>query len=86
MFKHEKRKFLADSKIQSFYILLYFGWHNVSLKYYNLDFIGLLLLKNLWNNVYAKLSYLSAGILNDKSAFFSGHRYLLKVRLIPINC
>ena len=33
-----------------------------------LDFIGLLLLKKRLTSVYAKVSYLSAGILNDKSA------------------
>ena len=34
-----------------------------------LYFIGLLLLKKCLNSVYAKTSYLPAGILNDKSAF-----------------
>ena len=34
-----------------------------------LDFIGLLLLKKRLNSVYAKVSYLSVEILNDKSAF-----------------
>ena len=34
-----------------------------------LDFIVLLLLKKRLNSVYAKVSYLSAGILNDKLAF-----------------
>ena len=38
MFEHEKRQFLANSEIESFYILLYNGWHMMSLKYDNFRF------------------------------------------------
>jgi len=38
MFEHEKRQFLANSEIKSFYILLSIGWHIMSLKYDNFWF------------------------------------------------
>ena len=38
MFEHEKRLFLANSKIKSFHILLYNGWPIMSLKYDNFRF------------------------------------------------
>ena len=67
MFEHEKRKFLANSKIKSFYILLYNGWHMISLKYDNFRFFWAVVTekKTFKNSVYAKISDLPAGILND---------------------
>ena len=46
MFEHEKSYFLANSKIKSFYILLYNGGHMMSLKYDNFRFLLLKKRKN----------------------------------------
>ena len=50
-----------------------------------LDFIGLLLLKKCLNTVFAKVSYLSAGILNEESDFSPVLDIFNKVRQIPMN-
>ena len=54
MFKHEKSYFLANSKIKSFYILLYNGLHIISLKYDNFTFYCAVVTKKLLNGVIYK--------------------------------
>ena len=55
----------------------------ILLKYDNFRFYWAVVTeKKRLNSVYAKVSYLCAGILNDKLTFFSGHSCLCKVKQI----
>ena len=55
------------------------------LKYDNFRFDWPVVSEKTFNIVYVKVSYLSAGILNDKSAFSPVIDILKKIRLIPMN-
>ena len=69
MFEHKNVNFvlILKSKDFIFYYIMTATWCHWNMII--LDVIGLLLLKKRLNSVYAKVSYVSAGILSDKSAF-----------------
>ena len=69
MFLYEKRKFLANSNIKSFHILVHNNEHLMTLKYNKFKCYWAAVTEKTSNSVYREGPSLSAQILNEKLAF-----------------
>ena len=76
MFKYEKRKFLANSIIKKFHILVYNNEHIMTLKYNKFKCYWAAVTEKTSNSVFREGPSLFRSNSERKIGFFSGHSCL----------